>query len=369
MNDLNSPKKESVFKVYKDKLNFFKPKTPSNTSSQTQPTPDKKQPPHDIKTNTSSLPKDNPTPSIGLKPSIDELLASEQTKANPTKHKKIYPETPPQQPQSPLQKHNFTTPLIIKSILVILAILILGYIIVNFNALYLLFDYWYKVDIQNQKWSDLHPIELIKAKTTAQKLDENYLYIPTLGIQAPVTWGVEEKDASGLLSSGLVQYLASALPDDATGNIYIAGSTSGPIWSASNYKTIFTLLGNINRENVITLIYNNKIYAYNVESIGFVSNNDILITPGTEEDSYLNLLARFPVGINWHTLVVRAKLFKIESNIAQSINDKIESLPEKYTDIELKPIEVSPSPTTIPIPTDNKLPNPELLPDHFLPNI
>ena len=365
MNDMNSSKKESVFKVYKDKLNFFKPKT--NNSQTTTPASNiNPKIPNPSVTTSKNVKNDTITPRIAIKPSIDEILAANQS-ASP--QDKIYPETPPK-PDIPVQKSSFSISLILKSIIVIVSIIILGYLIVNFNALYLLFDFWYKVDIKNQKWSDLHPIELVKAKTTAQKLDENYLYIPTLGIQAPINWGIEEQDASSMLSEGLVQYLESALPSDASGNIYISGSTSGPIWSGSSYKNIFTLLGNITNDNVITLIYNNKIYSYKIETVEFVSNGNITITPGTNEtDSYLNLLARFPVGINWHTLLVRAKLMKIESNISKSIEDQVNELPEKYTDIELKPIEVSPSPTTIPIPTDDKLPNPELLPDHFLPNI
>lgn len=328
----------------------------NNTNSDT------KNKPNTLPNNQSSEP---PKPSIGIKPSIDELIKKEEEKTKP----KTYPETPPKSPVVDI-KNKLPVSLIIKSIIITIIILILGYIIVNFSAIYLLFDYWYKVNMQNQKWSELHPIELVKAKTTAQKLDENYLYIPTLGIQAPVQWGIEEKDASNLLSTGLVHFIESASPDDATGNIYITGATSGPIWSSSAYKNIFTLLEKITPDNVITLIYKNNIYSYKIESINSTSNKNIIIAPGIElDDSYLNLLAKYPVGINWRTLIVKAKLFKIESNITQSIQDKVEELPEKYTDVKLDPIQVQPSTDTIKIPIDNKIPNPELMPYHFLPSI
>lgn len=379
MNDIDPQRnnKESNFKVYKDKLNSFIPKfvdkketKPSTTDSSTtniNTTPQTKS--QQVNTNST-----NPKPQQSLE-NIRQKIRSQAIQndsSNELPNQTKIPATPPKEPPQKNNKlpENFTKT-IIKVVIITLLALIVGYIIVNYQALSLRFSYWYEVDIENKNWSETHPITLHQAQNTAQKLDENYLYIPMVDIQAPVNWGIKEDDVSSMLSSGLVQYQASALPDDPSGNIYIIGNTSGPIWSSSNYKTVFTLLDKAQIDHVITIIYKNKIYSYRIYEIDYLSNSNITISPGEEDQSILNLIAQYPIGINWKTLRVRAELFKIESNIVESMQDKIDELDDIYdsTQTELAPIEVQPTSTAVPIPTKNNLPNPEVLPEHFLPDL
>ena len=363
MNDIgsNSPQKESVFKVSKDTVAKFSNNSADvNTAKpQTASTPT---PP----ANEKQLASANKQP-VNLAPPLDNLNTANQPVTN-AKNNDVPKESIVNKLQS-IFTGNFTN-LIIKSTLIILLTFFVGYFIVNYNALALKINYWYEVNYKGQKWSDLHPVVLEQAKTTTQKLDENYLYIPTLGIQGKVNWGVEDKDVNAMMSEGLVHYLASALPDDAVGNIYIIGNTSGAIWSNSAYKTIFTLLNKANSDQIITIIYKNKIYSYKITNIKSVGNSKISITPGENETtSTLNLLARYPVGINWSTLVVQGELIKIESNILESMDDKIKNLPEQTSQVNLNPIEITPTTTAVPIPTENNIANPDILPDHFLPTL
>lgn len=388
MNDIKNQNdtNQSNFKVYKDKLSSFvsgfkknNPQPQNNTQTQ----------------QTAPIEKTNETienaPTDRKSPSLDEIREKIRSQAITNKnqenipnaqaspdvlnspHTSIQNEPPPLPKDSKLPK--FSTSLVktaIKVIIITLVALILGYIIVNYQAISLRFKYWYEVDYKHQNWSQLYPITLHKAQSTAQKLDENYLYIPMLDIEAPVNWGVADNDVSGMLSSGLVQYEASALPDDATGNIYIIGSTSGPVWSSSDYKTVFTLLDKAQTDQVITIIYNNKIYSYRIFEIDYLNNSDITISPGSEEQSVLNLIAQYPIGLNWKTLRVRAELFKIQSNIVSSMQDNVDELESVYsesTNTNLNPIEVQPTSTAIPMPTEDASTNPDLLPEHFLPEI
>lgn len=323
MNDIKDNKIQSTFKVFKDKIIN--------------------------KTNTTNS------------QNSDVSAKSDFININTQKQKNITKQIP--------KIKRISYGLILKSALIIIVTLIIGYAIVNSNALLKRYDYWDKTNIKNLKWSELHPVTLIKANETAQKLDENYLYIPSIGLQAPITWGVEKKDINNILSTNLAHYNASALPDDATGNIFITGRTSGPIWSSTDMKTIFTLLDKAQIDQAITIIYKNKIYSYKIVDKNFYKNKEIVIAPGEEDKSYLNLLATYPIGINWKTLKIKAILYKIESNLPLSIEDKINELPENYNDPTLNPIEVKPTSTEVPIPIDEKILDPNLLPDHFLPTI
>lgn len=379
MNDIDSNKnnKESNFKVYKNKLSSFI--SPKKTTTENPPqTKDKnivqKATTSNNTKNTTDDQNKNENPSLE---EIRQKIKSQAIKNNPSE--KI--ETSKIQEKNNVQNSNIKKPkikiedsfikTIIKVIIITLVALIVGYVIVNYQALSLRFSYWYEVDIEGKNWSETHPISLVEAQDTAQKLDENYLYIPMVDIQAPINWGIPEDDVSSMLSAGLVQYKASALPDDASGNIYIIGNTSGPIWSSGNYKTVFTLLDKAQTDHVITIIYKNKIYSYRIFEIEYLKNSNITISTGDEEQSILNLLAQYPIGLNWKTLRIRAELFKIESNIVESMQDKIKEIDDVYNSSqpELDPVEVQPTSTDIPIPTEDNLPNPEILPQHFLPEL
>jgi LPXTG-site transpeptidase (sortase) family protein len=368
MNDIEKKEniKESNFKVYKDKLSSMIPNFGSKKNQDSNP--------------QKTIPQENSTI-----PTINKNNNTLEDIRNKIKSQAIKRPSSPSTDKTPtLQQSNTTSApkssktkndlilLILKTLIIVIISLILGYIVVNFQALFLRFNYWYTTSIKNEKWTDLHPVILQKAQSTAQKLDENYLYIPTLGIQAPIHWGIDQSDVSSMLSSGLVHYYASSVPDDAYGNIYITGNTSGPIWSSNQYKNIFTNLDKAEIDQVITIIYKNNIYSYRIIEIKYLNSSQVIISPGETTNSELNLLARYPIGINFKTLLVKAELFKIESNIVKSIQDKIDNLQEIYDSRnphQLGPIEVAPSTPKPSLPTEDKTTNPELLPQHFLPDV
>jgi len=363
MDELNpeSSHKESIFKVYKNRL--------SDLMSKNKPTVPSQQP--SSQSTTQPLPQQTQT-EIPKTPSEAAPQPAEPAPQPTTAQQSHTIPQPPIQSQIPNDTQKTPTNNIVKTVIkllgLIIAVLAFGYAIVNYQSIALKISYWYNVSVNKEKWSTLHPVQLVKTNGTAQKLDENYLYIPTLGIQAPIIWGAEEKDANGLLSQGLVQYAASALPDDAIGNIYISGNTSGPIWQSSPYKTVFTLLDKVTPDSIVTIIYKNKIYSYRIIETTQISNSKVVIAPGNVDKSILNLLAKYPIGLNWNTFLVKAELFKIESNIVQSMQDKIDKLMEQYNETQLGPIKVTPTPTIIPTPS-NKILDQEILPDHFLPNM
>lgn len=251
---------------------------------------------------------------------------------------------------------------LVKYIIIGAIALALGYLLVNWPAISLKFNYWNTVSLKHENWSELHPIELNNTKATPQKLEENYLYIESMGLKAPIAWGVADSDISGMLSQGLVNYDSGVLPDDAVGNIFISGQTSGPIWSSSQYKTIFTLLNKISLGDKIIIVYKNKIYTYEVKN-KYSKFGSIIIAPGSLQNSQLNLLAKYPVGIGWSTFDVQAEVINIENNVPASIDDKT-----KNSGTELNPNTVTPTTTQTSSPSNSPLYDPTA-PQVFLPNL
>lgn len=252
---------------------------------------------------------------------------------------------------------------LVRYVIIGVVALVFGYLLVNWPAISLKFNYWNTIELKHGNWSELHPVDFNKTKTTPQKLDENYLYIESLGIKAPVSWGVTDSDVSGMLSQGLVNYDSGALPDDAVGNIFISGQTSGPIWSSSQYKTVFTLLNKISTGDKILLVYKNKIYTYEVKN-KYSKFGSVIIAPGSLQTSQLNLLAKYPVGIGWSTFDVQADVTNIEDNVAASIDDKT-----KNSGTELNPNTVTPTTTQTPTPTNTSPLYDSTAPQVFLPNL
>lgn len=250
---------------------------------------------------------------------------------------------------------------IIKYLLIIIVALVCGYVIVNWPALILKFNFWQN----SQNWTETHPIILKEAKNTPQKLDENYLYIESLGIYAPVTWGVKDSDLKEMFNQGLVNYEAGALPDDAVGEIYLAGQTSGVIWSSSTYKTVFTLLNNIKKDAKIMLVYKNKIYTYQVENY-FSKFGSIDVTPGYPTTSYLKLIAKYPIGIGWSTFIVESKLLNIDDNVSASIEDKTKDFNNSS---ELEPEKIIPTEPTTLVPITTTPFDDSTAPQVFLPEL
>ena len=97
-------------------------------------------------------------------------------------------------------------------------------------------------------------------------LDNNYLIISKINVKAPIIWNSEldEKTMFNNLRNGVVHYKGTALPSDKKGNIFIAGHSSYYFWDSGRYKTVFALLGRLEKGDQIALAYQNKVYIYEV---------------------------------------------------------------------------------------------------------
>ena len=132
------------------------------------------------------------------------------------------------------------------------------------------------------------------------------LSIPKLNIKnAKVAVGGED------LSKTLVHYLPQSLPGE-YGNVVIFGHSTLPqLYNVKDYKTIFTYLPSVEKNDKIYVEINDVTYEYKVYDMVVVDPDQVSVLEQKTDASYLTLITCVPPGTWWKRLVVRAKLTQL----------------------------------------------------------
>ncbi|MDO8551567.1 MAG: sortase [bacterium] len=135
------------------------------------------------------------------------------------------------------------------------------------------------------------------------KITHYTISIPRLEIKdAVVEIGGED------LKKSLVQYPGTALPGQ-LGNAVIFGHSSLPqFFNKDNYKTIFSTLPTLKKQDKITVDFDGVFYSYVVEEIKEVGSDDISVLGQYYDDSYVSLITCVPPGTYLRRLVIKARL-------------------------------------------------------------
>lgn len=130
-----------------------------------------------------------------------------------------------------------------------------------------------------------------------------YVSIPKINItKAHVVVGGED------LAKSLVHYLPRTMPGE-YGNVSIFGHSTLPqLYSATDYKTIFTYLPSLEKGDKILIQLGDLQYEYEVFDMFVVSPDKISVLDQKYDASYLTLITCVPPGTYWKRLVVKAKL-------------------------------------------------------------
>jgi len=232
--------------------------------------------------------------------------------------------------------------IITKLLLIIIGIFLAVYIILNAPALWKKFNYWYTTKFKQESWPESYQVVPVNLKNnlgyiltpthsnqntnnsvpnnnsnvnanSEVVLDNNYLYIPKLGIRAPVNWEVSESEAIDKLQTGVVHLRSTGLPGT-DGNIFISGHSSYYWWDPGQYKTIFALLPNIANDDIVYITYNNVLYTYQVIETITVNPGDTWVMDKLNFPA-VSLMTCVPVGTNLQRFIVRAK--QISPNTSQ----------------------------------------------------
>lgn len=136
------------------------------------------------------------------------------------------------------------------------------------------------------------------------------LSIPKLNIKdAKVTVGGDD------LAKSLVHYLPQSLPGE-YGNVVIFGhSTLTQLYNVKDYKTIFTFLPKLDKNDKIYVTVNGVEYEYEIYSMTVVNPDQVSVLEQKTDASYLTLITCVPPGTWWQRLVVKAKLTSLPGTL------------------------------------------------------
>jgi len=148
------------------------------------------------------------------------------------------------------------------------------------------------------------PGSLTEAPPIKQYAD-NTLFIPKIGVEAPISWNVEEADILDVLPNGLAQIDGTAKPGEGK-NIFITGHSSNYWWRKGDYNSVFALLPELNQGDEIFINYQGKLRKYIVSDKREISPKAAgnFVSSAGEQ---VTLMTCVPIGTNLRRLLVIAK--------------------------------------------------------------
>lgn len=205
-------------------------------------------------------------------------------------------------------------------LLIMVGAIALVYFVINFSAFAGKISYWYKTQIKAETYPAqtqivIEPSIIVSTGTVAAPpkernlptMQENYVKIPVLNINAPITWRVNNvpADVTADLEKGLIQINGTALPGE-KGNIYVTGHSSNYIWAKGNYNSVFATLDQLIVGDLIYVKFNGETYVYKVSGQKVVVPTDLSVFNQSDQ-SKLTLVTCWPIGTSLKRLVVEAK--------------------------------------------------------------
>jgi LPXTG-site transpeptidase (sortase) family protein len=141
----------------------------------------------------------------------------------------------------------------------------------------------------------------------------NVLFIPSLGVHAPVIWAEEANDEVLLsaLNHGVVHDPTTSLPGE-SGNVFIAGHSSQSSIFRGDYSMVFASLPRLQGGEKVMLTTATLRYEYRVEDVFRTHANDLSVMAHTKQPT-LTLMTCWPIGTARDRFIVRAGLVGIYS--------------------------------------------------------
>ena len=193
-------------------------------------------------------------------------------------------------------KANKFLSVIFEFLILFLAVVAVFYIFCNWKALNTIIQYKIKIsDFTN-------PIYLDQEKQPNHS--EDRIIIPKINVDAPLIRTENENDLAKQLKRGVIFYPKSYLPGE-KGSVMLIGHSSGIPGEHGAYDTVFSLLSELKKGDLITLQFNQNKFDYRVFEKKIVQPN-LVKQLNFESKSILNLITCWPIGTSFRRLVVRA---------------------------------------------------------------
>ena len=135
------------------------------------------------------------------------------------------------------------------------------------------------------------------------------LIIPKLNVDVPVHFGIQLSEVMSAMNSGVAHYRiagANAYPGE-IGNTVITGHSAGDVYSANQYKYIFSGLERLEDGDLIYINYNSVRYTYQVTKKEVVEPTDVAALVVQTEKPILTLVTCTPLGTSRYRLLVTAE--------------------------------------------------------------
>lgn len=142
----------------------------------------------------------------------------------------------------------------------------------------------------------------------ARSYENNHLYIPSLGIDAPIVYlnSVDEMTLQAELKKGVGHYPDTAMPGE-VGNVFLFGHSSYYWWDWSEYSAIFANLESIQLGDRILVYYNEELYVYQVKETKVVDPTNLSVLD-QNRNYELTLMTCTPLGTSLNRFIVVAEL-------------------------------------------------------------
>ena len=192
--------------------------------------------------------------------------------------------------------------------------------VVNFSLLYL--PVYSKPDSiehitlessqETPKTSDAQ--EWLKQNNLPPAADTSFaIIIPKINLNAKVLPDIsltDEKEINEKLKNSVGHARGSSIPGK-TGTTYIFGHSTNYPWNRVNHDSLFFHLNNLENQDEIIIVYNNKINRYQVIEKIIVEAQETNYLNYNESEENLVLQTCWPLGTRWKRLLVIANITNI----------------------------------------------------------
>ncbi|MBQ3261329.1 class E sortase [Candidatus Saccharibacteria bacterium] len=185
---------------------------------------------------------------------------------------------------------------------------------------------------------DVPPTEIsaLDPTVTSTKVSsENELIIPKLNVQVPITFGAELSEVMGAMKHGVAHYRingASAYPGE-IGNFVITGHSAGDIYSADQYKFIFSGLERLVEGDLIYVHYNSTRYTYRMVRSEVIEPTEVGKLVYATDKPILTLITCWPLGTSRYRLTVIAE--QVSPSYEGAVASDDEDLPVEFEETTL----------------------------------
>jgi len=152
--------------------------------------------------------------------------------------------------------------------------------------------------------ANLNSASATGAYKPTQHYPDNSLFIPKIGVSAPVSYDIPTGEIMDKLTEGVVHLKGSAHVGQG-GNIFITGHSSNYWWEEGGYNTVFALLPELEAGDEIYLTDAGKLKKYKITVKKEVSKKEV-DNYLTSDGEQLTLMTCVPVGTNLKRLLVVA---------------------------------------------------------------